>query len=245
MTSIQTRTDLPLAAPVDSTGAERAETVVLGAGQTGLATAYYLGRAGSACVVLDEHRRVGDQWRTRYDSLRLNTPAKYDGLPGLPLPAARHDFPTGAPDGRLARGVRRAVRDGRRGTTPRCPAWNALGDAYLVTTDRGDLPGRQRRRRDRRRAPPAHAGRRALARPGHPAAPLQRLPQPRASCCPDRCWSSGPASPAPTSPWRSPARARDLAVRQGALRGPGRHRAAGRAGRRSRCCGSCGTTCSR
>src|SRR5215218_3976457 len=75
---------------------ERLGTVIVGAGQTGLATAYFLGRAGVPCVVLDEHPRVGDQWRRRYDSLLLNTPAQYDGLPGLPFPAPRGSFPTGA-----------------------------------------------------------------------------------------------------------------------------------------------------
>src|SRR5215204_2618969 len=75
---------------------ERLGTVVIGAGQTGLATAYYLGKAGVPCVVLDEHARVGDQWRQRYDSLLLNSPAQYDGLPGLPFPAPRGSYPTGA-----------------------------------------------------------------------------------------------------------------------------------------------------
>jgi putative flavoprotein involved in K+ transport len=70
--------------------------VIVGAGQTGLATAYFLGRAGVACLVLDEHQRVGDQWRQRYESLLLNSPAQYDGMPGLPFPAARGSYPTGA-----------------------------------------------------------------------------------------------------------------------------------------------------
>src|SRR4051794_2996689 len=75
---------------------ERLGTVIIGAGQTGLATAYFLGRAGVPCVVLDEHRRVGDQWRQRYDSLRLNTPARYDGLPGMPFAAPAGSYPSGA-----------------------------------------------------------------------------------------------------------------------------------------------------
>ncbi|MGV1007614.1 MAG: flavin-containing monooxygenase [Dermatophilaceae bacterium] len=73
----------------------RVKTLVIGAGQTGLATAYYLTRAGHDCLVVDEHGRVGDQWRRRYDSLRLNTPAGRDALPGMPFPAPRHSFPTG------------------------------------------------------------------------------------------------------------------------------------------------------
>jgi putative flavoprotein involved in K+ transport len=74
---------------------ERIETVVIGAGQAGLSTAYELGKAGRSCLVLDEHQRVGDQWRGRYPSLRLNTPAQYDGLPGMKFPAPKHSFPTG------------------------------------------------------------------------------------------------------------------------------------------------------
>jgi putative flavoprotein involved in K+ transport len=70
-------------------------TVVIGAGQTGLSTAYFLTRAGHECLVVHEHDRVGDQWRQRYDSLRLNTPAKWDSLPGTPFPAPRFSFPTG------------------------------------------------------------------------------------------------------------------------------------------------------
>jgi putative flavoprotein involved in K+ transport len=75
---------------------KRFGTVIIGAGQTGLATAYFLGRAGVPCVVLDEHARVGDQWRRRYDSLLLNSPAQYDGLPGRPFPAPKWSYPTGA-----------------------------------------------------------------------------------------------------------------------------------------------------
>ena len=70
-------------------------TVVIGAGQSGLSTAYHLGRRGHPCLVLDEHARVGDHWRQRYDSLLLNTPAHVDNLPGMPFPAPRHSFPSG------------------------------------------------------------------------------------------------------------------------------------------------------
>src|ERR1700750_3330414 len=78
---------------------ERLGTVIIGAGQTGLATAYFLGKAGVPCVVLDEHARVGDQWRQRYDSLLLNSPAQYDGLPGQPVAAAPGRQPTGEGQG--------------------------------------------------------------------------------------------------------------------------------------------------
>ena len=63
------------------------ETVIVGGGQAGLSTAYHLTRSGRECLVLDRNARVGDNWRQQWDTLRLYTPAKYDGLPGFPFPA--------------------------------------------------------------------------------------------------------------------------------------------------------------
>jgi putative flavoprotein involved in K+ transport len=73
---------------------ERYDTVVIGGGQAGLATGYYLKKQDRSFVILDAHDRVGDAWRNRWLSLRLFTPAKYDGLPGMPFPAPRWSFPT-------------------------------------------------------------------------------------------------------------------------------------------------------
>jgi putative flavoprotein involved in K+ transport len=39
-------------------------------------------------VILDARDRVGDAWRRRWDSLRLFTPARLNGLPGMSFPAA-------------------------------------------------------------------------------------------------------------------------------------------------------------
>jgi putative flavoprotein involved in K+ transport len=118
---------------------ERLGTLIIGAGQTGLATAYFLARAGVDCVVLDEHQRVGDQWRQRYDSLLLNTPAKYDGLPGLPFPAPRGSFPTGADMGdHLERYVE------QMGLTVRCGVGvrsveQQPGGGFRLSTSHGEL----------------------------------------------------------------------------------------------------------
>jgi putative flavoprotein involved in K+ transport len=73
---------------------ERFETVIIGGGHAGLAVGRQLVRRGLSSVILDASERVGDVWRTRWDSLRLFTPARYDGLPGLPFPAPRYSFPT-------------------------------------------------------------------------------------------------------------------------------------------------------
>ena len=69
------------------------DTVVIGGGQAGLGMGYHLARQGRTFLILDAHQRVGDAWRTRWDSLRLFTPAKYDGLPGRPFPGDRLAFP--------------------------------------------------------------------------------------------------------------------------------------------------------
>ena len=69
-------------------------TVIIGAGQAGLAVAYHLAQYGVRFVVLEANPRVGDNWRKRWDSLRLFTPARYDGLVGMPFPAPRFEFPT-------------------------------------------------------------------------------------------------------------------------------------------------------
>src|SRR5262249_47949610 len=55
---------------------------------------YQLARRGLSFVILDAHARIGDSWRNRWDSLRLFTPARYDGLTGMPFPAPPQSFPT-------------------------------------------------------------------------------------------------------------------------------------------------------
>src|SRR6478672_10525673 len=82
--------NLPSVAAMNTT---HIETVVIGAGQAGLATGYHLQRRGRPFVILDANTRVGDNWRGHWDSLRLYTPAKYDSLPGLAFPGEAWSFP--------------------------------------------------------------------------------------------------------------------------------------------------------
>jgi putative flavoprotein involved in K+ transport len=72
---------------------ERFETIVVGAGQAGLAVGYHLAARDADFVILDRAQRPGESWRERWDSLRLFTPASYDGLPGMPFPAPSHHLP--------------------------------------------------------------------------------------------------------------------------------------------------------
>jgi putative flavoprotein involved in K+ transport len=77
-----------------SGGDERFDTVVIGGGQAGLAMGYQLQRHGQRFVILEGGERIGDSWRKRWDSLRLFTPARHDGLPGWEFPAEGWSFPT-------------------------------------------------------------------------------------------------------------------------------------------------------
>jgi putative flavoprotein involved in K+ transport len=69
-------------------------TVVIGGSQAGLAVGYYLKQRGLPFVILDGNERIGDAWRKRWDSLRLFTPARYNGLPGMPCPGLPWSYPT-------------------------------------------------------------------------------------------------------------------------------------------------------
>src|SRR5438067_12515893 len=74
---------------------EAFDTIVIGGGQAGLAVGYYLKKQGRPFVILDANDRIGGSWRTRtWTSLRLFTPARYDGLPGWGFPAASWSYPT-------------------------------------------------------------------------------------------------------------------------------------------------------
>jgi putative flavoprotein involved in K+ transport len=73
---------------------ERFDVVVIGGGQAGLSVGHYLAQHGLRFVILEGNPRIGDSWRKRWDSLRLFTPARLDGLAGMPFPAPPDTFPT-------------------------------------------------------------------------------------------------------------------------------------------------------
>ena len=80
--------------PTPAPTVESHETIVIGGGQAGLAVGYHLSKLGMPFVILDANQRLGDSWRARWESMRLFTPARRDGLPGRPFPARKHSFPT-------------------------------------------------------------------------------------------------------------------------------------------------------
>jgi putative flavoprotein involved in K+ transport len=73
------------------------DVVVVGGSQSGLAMAWHLQRQGLDFVVLEAGPEVGHVWRSRWDTLRLFTPAQYDNLPGMAFPAPADTYPTKDP----------------------------------------------------------------------------------------------------------------------------------------------------
>jgi putative flavoprotein involved in K+ transport len=86
----------PRLAP-DTPGDGLLDVVVVGGSQAGLAMAWHLTQQGRRFVVLEAGPEVGHVWRSRWDSLKLFTPAQYDALPGLAFPAPADTYPTKDP----------------------------------------------------------------------------------------------------------------------------------------------------
>jgi putative flavoprotein involved in K+ transport len=81
----------------DPAGDLRLDVVVVGGSQAGLAIAWHLAQQGLRFVVLEAAPELGHTWRSRWDSLKLFTPAQYDALPGMAFPAPADTYPTKDP----------------------------------------------------------------------------------------------------------------------------------------------------
>src|SRR3954454_4303657 len=67
--------------------------IVGGGGQAGLAMGYFLAEQGRRFTILEAAEEPAAAWRTRWDSLKLFTPARYDALPGLAFPGDPDRYP--------------------------------------------------------------------------------------------------------------------------------------------------------
>jgi putative flavoprotein involved in K+ transport len=73
------------------------ETIIIGAGQAGLATSYYLGQMGREHLILEQAAQAGNAWRNqRWDSFTFVTPNWMIRLPGA-------EYQGDDPDGYLPR----------------------------------------------------------------------------------------------------------------------------------------------
>jgi len=72
---------------------ERRDVIVVGGGQAGLAIGYLLARQHRRLTILEAADTQAAAWRTRWDSLRLFTPIRYDSLPGRAFPGDPDSYP--------------------------------------------------------------------------------------------------------------------------------------------------------
>ncbi len=72
---------------------KRRQVIVVGGGQAGLAIGYFLAEQGRRFTILEAAEAPAAAWRARWDSLRLFTPARYDGLPGRSFPGDPDSYP--------------------------------------------------------------------------------------------------------------------------------------------------------
>lgn len=70
------------------------DVVIIGGSQAGLAIGHHLAQRGLRFVILDAGPEVGHAWRSRWDSLRLFTPAQYSSLPGMAFPSPKDTYPS-------------------------------------------------------------------------------------------------------------------------------------------------------
>ncbi|MGZ0187721.1 MAG: flavin-containing monooxygenase [Alphaproteobacteria bacterium] len=75
------------------------DVLIVGGGHAGCTTAAELGRLGVDALVVDREKRVGDNWRLRYHSLKLHNRTPINHFPMLPFPDT---FPAYIPKDKLA-----------------------------------------------------------------------------------------------------------------------------------------------
>lgn len=117
------------------------DTIVIGAGQAGLASGYHLRQRGARFLVLDGAAGIGESWRRRWDSLRLFTPARYNALPGMPFPGSPYALPVKEEVATYLEDYAAHFELPIRLNT-RVASLEATGNGFVVATDAGPFSAR-------------------------------------------------------------------------------------------------------
>lgn len=113
------------------------DALIIGGGQAGLATGYYLRKHKLDFVILDEQPGPGGAWRTMWPSLTLFSPANASNLPGWPMPHFEGFPPAKHVVDYLTRYEQRYDLPVRRPVTVASVDYDAEDDAFTVRTADG------------------------------------------------------------------------------------------------------------
>ena len=69
------------------------DAIVIGGGQAGLASGYYLKKNGLQFLILEASGQSTGSWPLYYDSLKLFSPARLSSLPGMKMPGPATRYP--------------------------------------------------------------------------------------------------------------------------------------------------------
>lgn len=129
---IFTQLQTPARTPVS---AEEIQVLIIGAGQSGLALAAQLQKLSVKSLILEQNPRVGDNWRNRYDSLKLHDPVWVNHLPFRPFP---DDWPTFTPKDAMGDWLEAYAEDlGLMVRTNTRVVKASFGDSWTVETECG------------------------------------------------------------------------------------------------------------
>lgn len=70
------------------------DSIVIGGGQAGLASGYYLKKYGLNYLILEANTQATGSWSYYYDSLKLFSPARLSSLPGMRMKSSKRGYPT-------------------------------------------------------------------------------------------------------------------------------------------------------
>jgi putative flavoprotein involved in K+ transport len=118
---------------------EQVNTIIVGGGQAGLSTSYYLKKQGREHVILEQMQQAAKVWSNRWDSFTLNTPNWMTRLPGA-------EYQGTDPDGFMPRDEVVAYFEAyiERFEVPvrygiRVMSVEPVDTGYLVSTDEGEF----------------------------------------------------------------------------------------------------------
>ena len=113
-------------------------TVVIGAGPAGLATAAQLRQRGVPVLVLERSDAIASSWRSRYDRLRLNSGRPFSNLPGARYAPGTGIFPSRDQVVEYLEGYARDNQLDVRFRT-RVDRIDRDGSGWLLTTSTGEI----------------------------------------------------------------------------------------------------------